>query len=236
MSDFEKGLVLAGLLTPQSLRELEEVEALAKFEEAQKPAEKKKEPSVDASKKLYFKRVVLAAAIVSELHEEPTFGRIKFQKLVFLCEHAASMKLQDRYLKLAAGPFDNRFMHTIEREFERLKWFDVLKIKDGSMQRSKYIPLGNCDGYTKYFSSYFGDSEDNIRQIIELFRKRNTAFAEISATLFACYLEIKKELIEFTQEDLLRRFYKWSERKQQYDKATVISNWSWMQDQGLVEI
>jgi hypothetical protein len=48
---------------------------------------------------LYFKRIVLAAEIADQLYTEPTFGHVKFQKLVYLCEHRCRMRLSERYCK-----------------------------------------------------------------------------------------------------------------------------------------
>lgn len=222
--DFEKGLMLAGLVPPANTNELEEREALEAFEK-----EAKKEKS-----KLYFKRAVLAAEIASELSNEFTFGRIKFQKLVYLCEHVANMELQHRYSKQAAGPFDNKFMHSIEQEFKNQNWFTVEKIKDGKFNRSKYVALPGYSAYKKYYESYFRDEQESIRQVIDLFRKEKTAKTEIAATLLACYLELQSNREPITEKRLLELFYAWSERKGQYDEKTVLATWGWMKEKGLV--
>lgn len=237
MDDFEKGLVLAGLLTPRTIQELEEIESLKNYETQEESTPPTDEgDGTEQIKNIYFKRVVLAAEIVSELHDEPTFGRVKFQKLVFLCEHVAHMNLEKRYLKLAAGPFDNKFMHTIETDFRRLNWFAVEKITSANITRSKYVPLEKWEGYKKYYSAYFRDTQNEIKSIIDLFRQKNTAFAEISATLFACFLELKDTGGKMDEDQLLSRFYAWSENKQQYDRNLVLANWVWLQAQGLVTI
>lgn len=235
MAELEKGLVLAGLLTPISIQELDALEALKTFENDKKSKEASTTSTANSSK-LYFKRVVLAAEIVSELHQEPTFGRVKFQKLVYLCEHAALMDVQQRYLKLVAGPFDNKFMHTIEKEFKRQNWFVIEKVTEKEITRSKYFPLENCLNYKKYYLAYFQSTQHKIASIIELFRKKNTDFAEISATLFACHLELKESGIPCDNEQLLSLFYEWSEHKKQFPEGTVLSNWAWLQEHGLVNL
>ncbi len=223
-SDFEKGLMLAGFIPPANDAELQERENLEVFEK-----QKKKTKS-----NLYFKRAVLAAEIASELHEEPTFGRIKFQKLVYLCEHAANMRLQDRYKKQAAGPFDNKFMHSIEQEFKKQNWFSVEKIKEANFNRSKYIMLDGCSKYKKYFDSYFGGISEQITHVITLFRKAKTDKTEIAATLFACSIELQSKGELISEEKLLKLFYAWSERKAQYDKKIVLSTWEWMKETDLI--
>src|SRR4051812_48750046 len=180
MEDFEKGLMLAGLISPSTIEELNERTILENYDKQQKATKKA----------LYFKRVVLAAKVASELHMEPTFGRVKFQKLVYLCEQACKLNTLHLYGKFAAGPFDNKFMHSIEKEFEKQGWFKVEKIDKETMTRSKYVPLSACDNYKYYYDRYFNKQALSINFIIELFRKEKTAFTEIAATLSACYFEI----------------------------------------------
>ncbi|MFY0598604.1 MAG: hypothetical protein JXR03_02960 [Cyclobacteriaceae bacterium] len=104
----------------------------------------------------FFKRVVLAGKIVDELHDDKNFGHVKFQKLMYLCEHVKVSKISDGYDKQAAGPFDRKFMHTIDEQFKRLKWFTV---HNNSGQFS-YSPSLKCDQYKKYYPNYFKNELD----------------------------------------------------------------------------
>jgi uncharacterized protein YwgA len=225
IEDFEKGLMLAGLISPSNIVELNERTALEKYEKE----------LLEEKSKLYFKRAVLAAEIASQLYSEPTFGRIKFQKLVYLCEHAANMKLQERYSKQIAGPFDNKFMHSIEKEFKKQNWFEVQKTFEGNMKRSKYVPLSSADQYKKYYSSYFSECSSNIQYIIDLFRNLRTDFTEIAATLYACFLEIKNRNEQFSEDRLLELFYSWSDKKKRFDQKTVKQTWQWLNEKGLID-
>lgn len=221
IEDFEEGLMLAGLVTPNSTKEFYEREVLADFE-------KSIERSACSNDNIFFKRVTLAAEIAKQMHSEPTFGRIKFQKLVYLCEHAAAMELNSRYLKQAAGPFDNRFMHSIEKQFEKNKWFKVEKKQEGKYNRSVYVPLEKAEDYEKFFNGYFKSHKDKIQYILDLFKKLKTDTTEIAATLFACMIELTEEGAPITEESLLEKFYCWSEAKGRFDKKIVINIWNWM--------
>jgi len=223
MDDFEKGLVLLGLVSPSSEAEINEIAALKDFE---KEASKQRQ-------QLHFKRVVLAAEIVSKLFNEPTFGRIKFQKLVYLCEHVAQMNLTYRYSKQAAGPFDNKFMHSIHTEFKRLKWFDVQIIKENNFSRNKYVPLDNINGYLSYYSSYFTNEDEQIQTVIDLFRTKKTDETELAATVFACYLELS-EKGELSKSSLLQLFYSWSEKKQRFTEIQIIDSFNWLIKNSLI--
>jgi hypothetical protein len=225
LEDFEKGLMLPGLITPANVQELNERTRLIQYEKELK----------EQNRQTYFKRIVLAAEIANQLHEEPTFGRVKFQKLVYMCEHIASLDLQDRYVKQAAGPFDNKFMHSIEKEFKSHKWFDVIKKFEKGMTLTKYIPLENCTHYKSYYQSYYGNVSEQIDNIIQLFRKPKTDIAEISATLFYCNLEIRDTNQLFTIELLLKLFFEWSERKKIFSRTQVLSTWEWMKEKSLIK-
>jgi uncharacterized protein YwgA len=219
--------MLAGPVTPSSSKELHEREVLDEFEES---TTKKK----SSTENTFFKRVTLAAEIASQMHEEPTFGRIKFQKLVYLCEHAAAMELNNRYSKQAAGPFDNKFMHSIEAEFAKNKWFKVEKKQDGKFNRSVYIPLENADDYKKFYNGYFKTHTEKIEYILDLFKKLKTDTTEIAATLYACMIELGEEGTSITEDSLLTKFYDWSEAKGRFDKKDVVSIWSWMLEKQVV--
>ena len=227
--DFEEGLMLAGYISPRSLQELAEKEALDLHEANSKQIDKK------SNQTIFFKRVVLAAEIANNLHNEPTFGHVKFQKIVYLSEHIAEMNLNHRYSKQAAGPFDNKFMHSIDTQFEKNKWFKVEKIEQNNIKRFKYSPSENCDNYKKYYDSYFSNKKDQIQELIEIFRKQKTDAVEITATIFACLIELKSKQ-NFTKEDLLELFYNWSDKKRRFSENEVVSNWEWMQEIGLIPV
>jgi len=226
LEDFEKGLMLAGYITPNSIEEIEEREALDRFESEE----------VVKVKNVYFKRIVLAAEIVSKLHNEPSLGRIKFQKLVYLCEKAAEMNLDNRYVKQAAGPFDNKFMHSIVKEFEKNKWFTVVREVNNGYTRHKYLPLDNSEGYKKYYSNYFAGQDESIQFIINLFRKKSTDFTELATTIFACFLELKSKQMEVTKENLLHLFYDWSEKKKRFTESQVIESFNWLQENNIIAV
>lgn len=217
IEDFEKGLMLLGLVSPLNESETNQV---AEILAAEKMDAKNRQ-------QLHFKRVVLAAEIISNLYKEPTFGKIKFQKLVYLCEYAADMQLEHRYLKQAAGPFDNKFMHSIHKELKKLKWFDVETLNDGNITRSRYYPLENSNDYQGYFESYYGELRANIKTVIDLFKTAKTHDVELAATVLACYLELKKSA-KLTKDNLIHLFYNWSERKSRFTEAMILDSFNWL--------
>mgnify|MGYP003648405945 CR=1 FL=1 len=111
---------------------------------------------------------------------------------LYLCEHAGNMNLQSRYEKFAAGPFDNNFMHSINQEFEKQKWFNIVIDKSNGYNKPVYSASSNIEKYKDYYSKYFLDQNEAIQKIIELFRKTKTREVELVATIYFCLLEIKQ--------------------------------------------
>jgi type I restriction enzyme S subunit len=70
----------------------------------------------------HFARVLLSGEIVHRLHDEPTFGRIKHQKIFHLCEHIAQIEeIHGQYHREAAGPLDNKLIYANEAELKKTR-------------------------------------------------------------------------------------------------------------------
>lgn len=225
MEDFMQGLMLAGYLAPASVEEINQREALHEHDKKQ---------STKPKPNLYFKRVVLAAEIVSQLHEEPSLGRVKFQKLVYLCEHTAGMELPERYSKQAAGPFDHKFMHSINEQLKKNKWFSAIIENKTGYNRTKYIPLENKDGYKVYYNGYFKNENEKIQYVIDLFRKLSTDETELAATVFACVKELQSKNEHVLEDTLVDLIYAWSPEKQKFSRKDILKSFAWLHEKGLI--
>jgi hypothetical protein len=225
--DFEQGLMLAGYVTPINANEVTEKEMLYEYDKQ----------NIKAKQIIYFKRSVLAAEIINELKDEKTFGRIKFQKMVYLCENVVHMNLsEDRYKKFAAGPFDNRFMHSINKELKEQKWFDVKIIKDGKYSKPLYFELEKKDNYKEYYSAYYSKYDEDIHRIISLLRKQKTDFVELIATIFFSWKEIIDEKQKFTNSLIYNKVYSWSKEKKRFSTDDIDSAIEWMENEKLTPL
>jgi hypothetical protein len=180
----------------------------------------------------YFKRVVLAAEITAQLYTETTFGHVKLQKIMYLCEHFTKMHTPERYSKQAAGPYDRIFMHTIDNEFNRLKWFLVSR----KNSRYSYMPSDKMDNYKKYYNKYFAKYDKNVQWLIEIFRSEKTDFVELVATLHACIEEALRNKEEISKKFILNKFYSWSEEKKRFKQEDVEEALDWMYKNGLTTL
>lgn len=198
---------------------------------------KKTENKTTARKSnLYFKRAVLAAEIASKLYNEPTFGHVKFQKLVYLGEQLCELASENHYSKQAAGPFDRKFMHSIDKEFKRQKWFEVKLEKQGNYPKYNYTPLENLNKYKQYYTKNFKLFDKKIQWLISTFKKSKTGEVELIATLYYCWKEIIESNEVFSEDVLITKFYKWSKEKSKYSRTEVKRGITWMNENELIPV
>lgn len=167
-----------------------------------------------------FAKQVLAGKIVSQFIDDPNFTDIKFQKIQFLAEHIIEADLNLNYYCQAAGPYDNKFMHTIYTDFRKQKWFDC--------QENRFIPFEKQKKIEGYYQGYFASVQDQLNKLFDLLYPTSEAEAEIIATLYAVWNNRIIEGQTVTDEVLIKDFYLWSDRKQQYTKEQVTTGLKWL--------
>lgn len=178
----------------------------------------------------YYKRSVLAAEIVWQLHKEPTLGHLKLQKLIFLCQKTTNMQLATNFLRQAMGPYDNQLMRSIDKQLKDHKWFEY-----NSAEKIKYQPLEKAGEHHADYLKYFSSESMNIQYIIDTFKQSKSSVVEIVATLYACMENILNEKnILYSEVLLLKRFYEWSEEKQKFSEDEVKAVLKRMKEIGIV--
>lgn len=134
----------------------------------------------------FFKRSVFAAEIIERMHHEPTFGHVKFQKMLFLAENICNIDLATHYHRDAAGPYDNRMLRSVDSQLSKQKWFRCEKRDKGY----RYIPLENEGKYRQYFERYFSDQEEQLSALCKRFMTATTEQCEIVATLYSAWKDL----------------------------------------------
>lgn len=192
---------------------------------AEKPLSKSRE---------YFQKVVLAAEITNQLHQERTFGRVKLQKILYLSEYHAQLPFQrSAYQRYAAGPHDPKAMYSIEGQMKKQKWFDS-RLREGGYGK-EYVPLERHEAYKQYYERYFADKHEAIQRIIDLLRPKDTQFCEVVATLYGVWNDF---LLEGQQPDDTAMFREavtnWAPEKKKVPPSLWPKALSWMRENRLV--
>ncbi|HEC02556.1 MAG TPA: restriction endonuclease subunit S [Phycisphaerales bacterium] len=203
--------------------------------EQKKPAKviqfRKKKEQAGHKANVHFRRAVFAAEIVARLHKEPTFGHVKFQKLIFLCEKKCSVDIGSTYYRQAAGPYDNRALHSIDSQMKKQKWYASQMVEG----RYHYVPLPKAGGHKTYFGRYFSDIEKEFSNIIETFRKLDTERCEIVATLYSAWEDLLKENGRVSDDRIVHEVLtNWHESKKRIPRERWENTLNWMRQNGFV--
>ena len=184
---------------------------------------------VGSQKKLgFYRRTLLAAEIVDQLHKEPTLGHLKLQKLIFLCQKTQEMQLPTNFSQQAAGPYDPQMARSIDKQLRDKKWFDYKK-----SELHKYQPLDEAGSHKDDFEKYFADDLSAISRIIGLFRRARSEEMEAVATLYACWEELLSSGNEISNDLLTAKFYAWSEQKSRFPSDRLNKTITWMTENGI---
>lgn len=173
---------------------------------------------------VHFRRAVFAAEIVHRLHAEPTFGHVKLEKLMFLCERRCGVDTGSTYRRKAAGPYDNRALRSIDSQLKRQNWYDCRKVEKGY----RYIALENAGRHRVYFDRYFAKVGVRFDEVIDTFRTFNTQRCEIVATLYAAWEDLLKTG-EPTDDQIIEQVLeKWHPAKKEIPEDRWSRALAWM--------
>ena len=180
---------------------------------------------------VHFRRSVLAAEIADRLCEEPTFGHVKMEKMLFLTERLCRIDIGSHYHRDAAGPYDNRALRSIDSQLKKQKWFEVRRTEKGN----RYVPMQNRGKHKTYFDKYFSAVLPTFEKIIDTFKTQNTERCEIVATLYSAWEDFLNSNKTFTDADIVNEVLNnWHESKKRISRERWLNAIQWMRESGFV--
>ena len=173
----------------------------------------------------------LSAEIIHCLHNEPTFGRVKHQKILHLCEHIAQLKeIDGHYSRQAAGPLDGRMLHAVEADLKKLKWYAAVPRESFG---HAYQPLAKAGGHANDFAALWPDRVEKIRDLIELMRRWDTDKCELFATAYAAWNDLLIWGREPTDDAILHEILeRWHPDKKRFTRKRWKSMLDWICREG----
>jgi type I restriction enzyme, S subunit len=192
-------------------------------------------PAAEPAKKpanAFFRRSVFAAEIIDRLHDEPTFGHVKFQKVFFVAQHHLQVgDFEENYHRQAAGPYDNSMIRSVDSQLEKQKWFAARHTDS----RYVYEKLSKAGGHRQYFDRYFGEQAQALDEVVAIFRTMTTEQAEIVATLYAVWNDFLLLGEPFDDDRIIDDVLNnWHQSKQKISRDRWQKALGWMREKGLV--
>lgn len=198
-------------------------------------AEKPQAMNAAAKRAAVFKRLVLSAYILDNICDEPTTGRVKFEKLLYLSEHCAQLPLHSEFQRAAAGPYDAVALYSIEGQLSRNKWFKGKKAKGG---RTVYSRLAKVDGYRKYVDKNFDIVQKGvIDKLLRLLSHADTERCEIVATLYGAWNDFLIDGVHPNDDQIVDEVLtNWNPSKERIDRNRWVAALTWMRQNAIVPV
>jgi type I restriction enzyme S subunit len=174
---------------------------------------------------VHFKRSIWAAEIADRLCNEPTFGHVKMEKLLFLTENICRIDIGSNYHRDAAGPYDNRAIRSIDSQLKKQNWFEVERRDKGY----RYIPMTKRGGHKDYFNKYYSEVLPVFDKVINTLRNWDTERCEIVATLYSAWKDLANTKQQYTDDDIINEVINnWHESKKRISKERWLNALDWM--------
>ncbi|MDE5986874.1 MAG: restriction endonuclease subunit S [Prevotella sp.] len=178
---------------------------------------------------VHFRRSVLAAEIANRLCDEPTFGHVKMEKMLFLAERCCHIDIGSHYHRDAAGPYDNNALRSIDSQLKKQKWFEVQRTEKGY----RYAPMQNRGKHKTYFNRYYSGIVSIFDKIINTFKSQRTEQCEIVATLYSAWEDLLRSNKAFNDADIVNEVLNnWHESKKRISQDRWLKAIQWMRDNG----
>lgn len=180
-----------------------------------------------------YLRALLAAEIVSQNYKNLRFGSVKLEKLLYLCDAHFGLgeKIDQHYLRQAAGPYDPKGMRSIKSNLASHKWFNVKRV---DKQGTKYLPMEKCGEHKDAFEHYFADEKTGIQTILDEMKDWKTQECEIIATLYSAWADALA--VGTTPDDTYivnDVLTNWHDNKLKIEKERWYKGLKWMKRHGL---
>lgn len=195
-------------------------------------AEDLKEQFIETNHKTYntVDKAVLAGHIINITNNE-SFGRVKFQKLLYLTEHHCKLDLGSDYMQNVAGPYDGKLISEVESTLKRYKFYDIRKSQTSSYV--DYTALSAAPQLENMFVQNFAEESSTIDTFLSKFKNSSWEQCEIVATLYAVWNNRILKGQEITDELLKTDFLNWDPQKVKY-KGRLDKGLAWMKEQKIV--
>ena len=182
-------------------------------------------------------RGLVATEIIERSAGQPTFGRVKFQKVAFLAEgHVGISELAGCYTRAAAGPFDSVLIEDMERGAHSIAGITVDQA--GGTGSTVSYRLGQQRGaHRQELADWLGtDRSAKLGKLIADFAGLTTNQAEAVATLYGVWNDALSEGTSPSDDEIISGLLNdWHPEKRDKFRASELSEWlGWMRRHGIV--
>lgn len=181
-------------------------------------------------------RMILTLELIRRMRsaQHQSLGRTLLVKMLYLIQHHVRVAgMGFNFKRKDYGPYASELRYKVESALQDQGWIQV----SGNGEQVQYELLEKADDETvqAYFESSWGDVGDQIDEIVSYFHQFDAERAEIVATLYAAWNDLKILGRPHEEEAIIREVREnWHPRKQETDESRWRKALHWMEDEGLV--
>lgn len=192
--------------------------------------------------KVLERRRVAASFVINELSNDDNLGAVKLAKILYIADHECDLDLDAKYLKDVAGPMDGRMFYNSKIGlFPDQKSSAIGKIIEKTFKKGgetkvfkKVLPSSDTQKLAENVEDIFGKKSATLKNIVKMFKPLSTDHAEAVATLYACWNDLIISKKNFSDEDIIKNFFKWSTKKKRFNAKDLHKTLTWMRSKKLI--
>lgn len=182
-------------------------------------------------------RALIGTEIIERSAGQPTFGRVKFQKVAFLAEgHVGISELAGCYTRAAAGPLDGALIDEMERGAHSIAEIAVDQA-GGTGTTVSYRLHQQRGAHRQELADWLGpDRTAKLDKLVADFAPLTTKQAEAVATLYGVWNDLLSEGGTPSDNEIITGFLNdWHPEKREKFHASELPEWlDWMRRHGIV--
>lgn len=163
-------------------------------------------------------RGAVSSYIVNRLHNQPSFGNILHQKLLFLVETHVGFDLGGVYYRDTFGPHEGLDFYRLNGRGQWAEKRDAFHLRKRQGLRGYTYTVGaNMEEQIAIAEAALGERKVALDALLDLFAPMTTDQAEMYATLFAVWNDFLITSRTPTDAEIIQEFREnWHERKQKF--------------------
>jgi type I restriction enzyme S subunit len=181
---------------------------------------------------IVFTRGAIASYILDKTYRQPTMGRVKFEKMLYLSETHVGIDLYGNYERKAAGPLDANYLINLESLARKQRWFYR---HDRGGEGYFYRPGDAIADRVRAAVHILGERRELMDAMLHLFAPFGTERTEIVTTLFAAWNDFLIDGYVPSDTTIVSEVLeRWHEAKQRIPEQQWRDALRWMRSEGFV--
>jgi len=181
-------------------------------------------------------RMVLTMELIRRMRaaQHESLGRTLLVKMLYIIQHHVRVTgMGFNYKRKDYGPYASEFRYEVENALQNGDWIQVFE--GGKQVQYDLLEKADDDTVQSYFDERWGDVGEQIDEIVSYFHHFDAERAEIVATLYAAWNDLKILGRPHDEDAIIREVREnWHPRKQEIDESRWGKALRWMKEEGLV--